>query len=47
MLEAAGAPVKRRVRTAVGPLRLTGLAPGGHRALRQEEVRALYKTVGL
>jgi pseudouridine synthase len=47
MLEAAGAPVKRLVRTAVGPLRLTGLAPGSHRALRQEEVRALYKAVGL
>jgi 23S rRNA pseudouridine2605 synthase len=47
MLEATGAPVKRLVRTAVGPLRLTGLAPGGHRALRQEEVRALYKAVGL
>jgi 23S rRNA pseudouridine2605 synthase len=47
LLEAAGAPVRRLVRTGIGPLRLTGLAPGGHRALRQEEVRALYKAVGL
>ena len=47
LLEAAGAPVRRLVRTALGPLRLTGLAPGSHRALRQEEIRALYKAVGL
>jgi pseudouridine synthase len=47
LMEAAGAPVRRLVRTAVGPLRLTGLRPGAHRALRQDEVRALYKEVGL
>jgi 23S rRNA pseudouridine2605 synthase len=47
LLEAAGAPVRRLVRTGIGPLRLTGLAPGSHRALRKDEVRALYKAVGL
>jgi 23S rRNA pseudouridine2605 synthase len=47
MLEAAGAPVRRLVRTGLGPLRLTGLPPGGHRALSQSEVRSLYRLVGL
>jgi 23S rRNA pseudouridine2605 synthase len=47
MLDAVGAPVRRLVRTAVGPLRLTGLAPGEYRPLRQEEVRQLYRAVGL
>jgi 23S rRNA pseudouridine2605 synthase len=47
LLDAVGAPVRRLVRTAVGPLRLTGLAPGEYRPLRQEEVRQLYKAVGL
>jgi pseudouridine synthase len=47
MLEAVGAPVRRLVRTAIGPLRLTGLAPGEYRALRPEEVRSLYRAVGL
>ena len=47
LLEAAGAPVRRLVRTAIGPLRLTGLAPGEYRPLRPEEVRGLYRAAGL
>jgi pseudouridine synthase len=47
LLEAVGAPVRRLVRTAIGPLRLTGLAPGEYRALRPEEVRGLYRAAGL
>ncbi|HEX9344221.1 MAG TPA: pseudouridine synthase, partial [Actinomycetota bacterium] len=47
LLDAVGAPVRRLVRTAVGPVRLTGLAPGEYRPLRQEEVRRLYQAVGL
>jgi len=47
LLEAVGAPVRRLVRTAVGPIRLTGLAPGEYRPLRSEEIRRLYKAAGL
>jgi 23S rRNA pseudouridine2605 synthase len=47
LLEAVGAPVRRLVRTAVGPIRLTGLAPGEYRPLRPEEIRKLYKSAGL
>jgi 23S rRNA pseudouridine2605 synthase len=47
LLEAVGAPVRRLVRTAVGPVRLTGLAPGEYRPLRQDEIRKLYKVTGL
>jgi 23S rRNA pseudouridine2605 synthase len=47
LLEAVGAPVRRLVRTAVGPIRLSGLAPGEFRALRPEEIRSLYKATGL
>jgi 23S rRNA pseudouridine2605 synthase len=47
MLEAVGAPVRRLVRTTIGPLRLTGLAPGEYRALRPDEVRGLYRATGL
>jgi 23S rRNA pseudouridine2605 synthase len=47
LLDAVGAPVRRLVRTAVGPVRLTGLAPGEFRALRPDEVRGLYQAVGL
>jgi 23S rRNA pseudouridine2605 synthase len=46
LLEAVGAPVRRLVRTAIGPLRLTGLAPGEYRPLRPEEVRDLYRAAG-
>jgi 23S rRNA pseudouridine2605 synthase len=47
LLDAVGAPVRRLVRTAVGPVRLTGLAPGEFRPLRPEEIRGLYKAAGL
>jgi 23S rRNA pseudouridine2605 synthase len=47
LLDAVGAPVRRLVRTALGPLRLTGLSPGEHRQLTQEELRKVYKAVGL
>jgi 23S rRNA pseudouridine2605 synthase len=47
LLEAVGAPVRRLVRTAIGPLRLTGLAPGEYRPLRPDEVRGLYRSAGL
>jgi 23S rRNA pseudouridine2605 synthase len=47
LLEAVGAPVRRLVRTAIGPLRLTGLGPGEYRPLRPEEVRDLYRAAGL
>ena len=47
LLDAVGAPVRRLVRTAVGPVRLTGLAPGEYRPLRPEEIRRLYKAAGL
>jgi 23S rRNA pseudouridine2605 synthase len=47
LLDAVGAPVRRLVRTAVGPIRLTGLAPGEFRPLRPDEVRTLYKAAGL
>lgn len=47
MLEVVGAPVRRLVRTAIGPLRLRGLAPGEYRALRPDEVRSLYRAAGL
>jgi 23S rRNA pseudouridine2605 synthase len=47
LLDAVGAPVRRLVRTAVGPVRLTGLAPGQFRPLRPEEIRSLYRAAGL
>jgi 23S rRNA pseudouridine2605 synthase len=47
LLDAVGAPVRRLVRTAVGPIRLTGLAPGEYRPLRPDEIRGLYKAAGL
>ena len=46
-LDAVGAPVRRLVRTAVGPIRLIGLAPGEFRPLRPDEIRTLYKAAGL
>ena len=48
MCEAVGAPVRRLVRTRIGPLRDTSLRPGEWRALTQDEVRALERaTVAL
>jgi 23S rRNA pseudouridine2605 synthase len=46
MCEAVGHPVRRLVRTRIGPLRDTGLAPGRWRALSAEEVRALAGATG-
>ena len=41
MFEAVGHPVRRLVRTRIGPVRDTGLAPGRWRVLTPAEVRAL------
>jgi 23S rRNA pseudouridine2605 synthase len=43
MLEAVGHPVRRLVRTGVGPLMLGRLKSGTFRRLSAEEVRALYR----
>jgi len=42
MLEATGHPVRRLVRTAIGPLTDRNLTPGQHRPLTLDEVRSLY-----
>lgn len=42
MCEAVGHPVRRLVRTRVGPISDRRLAPGAWRELRAREVRALY-----
>jgi 23S rRNA pseudouridine2605 synthase len=47
MCEAVGHPVKRLVRTRLGPLHLGRLKPGTFRKLSLEEVRALYRACGL
>jgi 23S rRNA pseudouridine2605 synthase len=47
MLDAVGLPVRRLVRTRVGPVRLGRLRPGELRELTPEEVRALYRAAGL
>jgi 23S rRNA pseudouridine2605 synthase len=43
MCAAVGHPVRRLVRTRIGPLRLTALAPGEWRELSPTEVRALER----
>lgn len=43
MCSAVGLTVRRLVRTHVGPLHDSRLAPGEWRALRQDEVRGLYE----
>ncbi len=43
MTEAIGHPVRRLVRTRIGPLRTGGLRPGEWRPLDQEEVRELER----
>lgn len=43
MCEAVGHPVKRLVRTRIGPLTDTTLKPGAWRPLSQGEVRSLYE----
>lgn len=47
MLEAIGLPVRRLVRTRVGPIRLGYLRAGESRDLTPEEVRSLYRVAGL
>jgi 23S rRNA pseudouridine2605 synthase len=47
MLETVGLPVRRLVRTRVGPVRLGRLRPGELRELTPQEVRALYRVAGL
>jgi 23S rRNA pseudouridine2605 synthase len=42
MLDAAGHPVRRLVRTRIGPIADPGLAPGSWRPLAYEEIRSLY-----
>lgn len=43
MAEAVGYPVRRLVRTAIGPLRDPNLQPGAHRRLTPQEITALYR----
>ena len=45
MCEAVGHPVARLVRTRIGPLVDRSLAPGSHRTLVAEEMKALRRTV--
>jgi 23S rRNA pseudouridine2605 synthase len=46
MCEAVGHPVRRLVRTRIGPVTDRRLAPGEWRPLRQKEVRALFEAAG-
>ncbi|MBL7261570.1 pseudouridine synthase [Paractinoplanes lichenicola] len=46
MLEEVGHPVTRLIRTAVGPVRLGDLRPGGFRHLSPAEIAALFKAAG-
>lgn len=47
MLEAVGHPVRRLVRTAIGPLKLGRLKPGTYRKLSPLEIQGLYRASGL
>jgi 23S rRNA pseudouridine2605 synthase len=47
MLDAVGLPVRRLVRTRMGPITLGRLKPGEVRDLTAEEVRGLYRVAGL
>jgi pseudouridine synthase len=47
MLAEAGHPVRRLVRTQVGPVRLESLRPGATRELTTAEIGELYAAVGL
>ncbi|MFC2617920.1 MAG: pseudouridine synthase, partial [Bifidobacterium dentium] len=42
-----GFPVRRLVRTQIGPIKLGDLKSGTYRVLSQVEVRSLSKAVGL
>ncbi|BFU43879.1 pseudouridine synthase [Krasilnikovia sp. MM14-A1004] len=46
MMDAVGHPVSRLIRTAVGPIRLGDMRPGGFRHLSNAEIGALFKAVG-
>jgi 23S rRNA pseudouridine2605 synthase len=46
MCEAVGHPVRRLVRSRIGPIADRGLAPGQWRKLSIEEVRALWEAAG-
>ncbi|HEX3706241.1 MAG TPA: pseudouridine synthase [Mycobacteriales bacterium] len=46
-LDALDHPVTRLVRTAVGPIRLGDLRPGGRRHLQREEIQSLYRVVDM
>ena len=46
-LEAVGHPVRRLIRTRIGPIRLGDLRPGRTRRLGMGEIGALYRAVGL
>ena len=47
LLDAAGHPVQRLIRTAVGPVLLAELRPGKTRPLNSQEIGRLYEAVGL
>ncbi len=47
LFEALGHPVQRLVRTAVGPLRLSGLKPGQVREVSGKDLQRLYTEAGL
>jgi 23S rRNA pseudouridine2605 synthase len=47
LLDAVGHPVRRLVRTDIGPVALGELAPGRTRSLTSDEVGRLYREVGL
>ncbi|MEV6490508.1 pseudouridine synthase [Actinoplanes sp. NPDC051633] len=46
MMDEVGHPVLRLIRTAVGPIRLGDMRPGGFRHLSNAEIAALFKAVG-
>lgn len=47
LLDAVGHPVKRLVRTHIGPVAMGELRPGNIRSLTKAEIAALYHDVGL
>jgi 23S rRNA pseudouridine2605 synthase len=47
LLEHLGHPVRRLTRTAIGPVRLQGVAPGGVRELTNDELGTLLDSAGL
>jgi 23S rRNA pseudouridine2605 synthase len=47
LFEQVGHPVRRLVRTAIGPVRLGELRPGRTRVLSTQEVKSLYRLVDL